>query len=33
LHIEEITPMTLSESAINEILAALENGNGADLIR
>ncbi len=25
--------MTLSESAINEILAALDNGNGADLVR
>ncbi len=25
--------MTLSESAINEILFALDNGNGADLIR
>ncbi len=25
--------MTLSESAINEILAALERGNGTDLVR
>ena len=25
--------MTLSESAINEIMFALENGNGADLVR
>ncbi|MDH3684271.1 MAG: hypothetical protein OEV40_30485 [Acidimicrobiia bacterium] len=25
--------MTLSESAINEIAVALDNGNGADLVR
>ncbi len=33
VHTKENTPMTLSESAINEILAALDNGNGADLVR
>jgi putative transposase len=33
LHIKENTPMTLSESAINEIRAALAVGDGADLVR
>ena len=33
VHTEETTPITLSESAINEILFALDNGNRADLIR
>lgn len=30
---KEITPTTLSESAINEIPFALDNGHGADLVR
>jgi putative transposase len=33
LHIKENTPMTLSESAINEILAAINECDGTDLVR
>ena len=33
LHIKETTPMTLSESAINEILAVLNEGGASDLVR
>jgi putative transposase len=33
VHTKENTPMTLSESAINEILAVLNEGSGTDLVR
>jgi putative transposase len=33
VHIKEITPMALDESAVSDLLDALRVGEGADLVR